>query len=251
MQAIDRMMLQIRRRETPLAERVYRLGKAFRRIQMPVIPGLHHVLYDERRFRLALWERLLRLVYYEPLFKTQCEHVGRNLRLMGGIPLLMGNPIRILIGNDVTIAGVTTFIGSKMADAPVLALGHGSSIGFQTTIVTGRGVHIGEHVMIGNRVFIAGDDGHPLDPVERVNNRPPQKDDIKEVWIEDAVWIAEGATILKGVRVGEGAVVGAHAVVTRDVRPYTVVAGNPAKTIKGIPANSAARRQEDCATDSP
>ena len=48
----------------------------------------------------------------------------------------------------------------------------------------------------------------------------------------DNAWIATGATILLGVTIGEGAVVGACAVVTKDVEPWTVVAGNPAKVIK-------------------
>ena len=46
------------------------------------------------------------------------------------------------------------------------------------------------------------------------------------------VWIATGAIILPGVTVGEGAVVGAGSVVARDVPPWTVVAGNPAREIK-------------------
>jgi galactoside O-acetyltransferase len=52
--------------------------------------------------------------------------------------------------------------------------------------------------------------------------------------IQDKVWIGFGASILKGVTVGEGAVIGAQAVVTRDVAPYTVVAGNPARIIRHI-----------------
>lgn len=48
----------------------------------------------------------------------------------------------------------------------------------------------------------------------------------------DRVWIGFNAIILKGVTIGEGAVVGAGAVVTRDVEPYTVVAGNPARVVR-------------------
>ena len=109
----------------------------------PVIPGVHHLLYEERRLRHGLWHTFLRTLYYEPMFKTRCEQVGRNLRVIGGLPLLMGNPIRLVVGNDVTISGVTTIIGSKPIDNPILEIGSDSYIGYQVTIVTGRGVHIG------------------------------------------------------------------------------------------------------------
>lgn len=60
--------------------------------------------------------------------------------------------------------------------------------------------------------------------------------------ISDRVWIGFGAVILKGVTIGEGAIVGACSVVSRDVEPYTVVAGNPAVLIRRLERNS----QEDC-----
>ncbi|MDD5303372.1 MAG: CatB-related O-acetyltransferase [Elusimicrobia bacterium] len=50
--------------------------------------------------------------------------------------------------------------------------------------------------------------------------------------IEDDVWIGANAVILRGVRISKGAVVAAGAIVTRDVPPYTIVAGTPAKAIK-------------------
>ena len=54
----------------------------------------------------------------------------------------------------------------------------------------------------------------------------------KPISVGDAAWIATGAIILPGVTIGEGAVVAAGAVVTKDVEPWTVVGGNPAKFIK-------------------
>lgn len=54
----------------------------------------------------------------------------------------------------------------------------------------------------------------------------------KPIIIMDNVWVATGAIILPGVKIGEGAVVAAGAVVTKDVEPWTVVGGNPAKFIK-------------------
>jgi len=54
----------------------------------------------------------------------------------------------------------------------------------------------------------------------------------KPITICDGVWIGAGAFVGPGVTIGEGAVVGARSVVTKDVEPWTVVAGNPAKFIK-------------------
>jgi galactoside O-acetyltransferase len=58
------------------------------------------------------------------------------------------------------------------------------------------------------------------------------------VHIADKAWIGNSACILKGVTVGEGAIVAALSVVTKDVPPYHVVAGNPARVVKDLRAQS-------------
>ena len=64
----------------------------------------------------------------------------------------------------------------------------------------------------------------------------------KRVTIGNDVWIGHGAVVMPGVAIGDGAVVGANAVVTRDVAPYTIVAGVPARPLKRrFPADIAAR----------
>lgn len=57
----------------------------------------------------------------------------------------------------------------------------------------------------------------------------------KEIVIGPDCWIGGSAIILGGVTIGEGCTVGAGSVVTKDVEPYTVVAGNPARVIKRLP----------------
>lgn len=54
------------------------------------------------------------------------------------------------------------------------------------------------------------------------------------ITIENDAWLGTGAVILPGITIGEGAVVGANSVVTRDVRPYTVVLGCPARVLREV-----------------
>lgn len=91
-------------------------------------------------------------------------------------------------------------------------------------------LNIGNNVMMGPDVIIYTGN-HRFDrldvPMIQQGNTEP-----RAVVIEDDVWIAARAIILPGITVGKGAVVAAGAVVTKDVAPYTVVGGVPARLIK-------------------
>ena len=106
----------------------------------------------------------------------------------------------------------------------------GISIGAQTTINRGATLDGRGTLTIGNAVSVSEDvkiltASHDLDT-------PDFKLMLKPVIIKDWVWIGANAIVLPGVTLHEGAVIGAGSVVTRDVAPYTVVAGNPAKFIR-------------------
>lgn len=89
------------------------------------------------------------------------------------------------------------------------------------------GIAIGDGTLIGHNVVLATIN-HDLDPK---NNR---KNHYAPIIIENHVWIGSNATILPGVTIGEWAVVAAGAVVTKDVPPYTVVGGLPARVLKTV-----------------
>lgn len=230
---IKEFSIKIRRRETPFYDRIYRLAKSLRRIEVPAIGPLYKFLYYERKVRLNLWDNCLRVFYYTPMFRTQCSQVGKWLYLINGFPLITGN-LSIKIGNEVTIFGKTTLNGTKVVNMPTLEIGDYSYIGYQVTIYVGDLVKIGKHVLISNNVFIAGEDGHPVNLLMRQKDMSPPKESVKPIIIGDNVWLGEKSIILKGVTIGKGAIVGAGAVVTRDVLPMTIVAGNPVKIVKEI-----------------
>jgi len=63
----------------------------------------------------------------------------------------------------------------------------------------------------------------------------PSKEDLPlkgDTVVGNDVWIGQNSTILPGVHIGDGAIIGLNSVVTRDVPPYAIVAGNPAKTVR-------------------
>lgn len=123
----------------------------------------------------------------------------------------------------------------------------GISIGDRTFIGNARvlcasKIEIGNDVLIAFDVIIADHDSHSVHFSHRKSDvidwYHGQKDwthvKTNPVKIQDKAWIGMRATILEGVTIGEGAVVGACSVVTRDVAPYTVVAGNPARVIRTL-----------------
>ena len=110
-------------------------------------------------------------------------------------------------------------------------------INFNCTILDTCLVTIGARTLIASNVSLYSGT-HPLDPDVRNGTRGPELG--KEIHIEEDCWIGGNVTILPGVRIGKGSVVGAASVVTKDVPPYTIVAGNPARKIKDVPRNTKA-----------
>ncbi|MDA8430925.1 MAG: DapH/DapD/GlmU-related protein [Geobacteraceae bacterium] len=223
---VDALILKIRRRETPFYSTLYDLAKRARKFEVPVVRPLYRLLAWERLLRRGLWSSCTRILYHTPIFKLRCASAGSGLYLIGGIPLVMG-PLRLILGDDVSIHGKSTLIGAKVFDNPTLTVGSNSCLGYQLIIDVGRDVTIGKNVFIGDRVSILSYDGHPTKPEER--HLPASRASSKPIVIGDNVWISGNCVILKGVTIGENSVIANGSVVSAKVPPNSLAFGNPAR----------------------
>ena len=109
-------------------------------------------------------------------------------------------------------------------------------------LVCHTGITLGDDVIISWGVTIVDHDSHSINWRDRANDvidwGNKQKDwgniSVRPVVIQDKVWIGFGASVLKGVTVGEGSVIAANSTVTKDVPPYSLVAGNPARIVRAL-----------------
>lgn len=127
--------------------------------------------------------------------------------------------------------------GSTVYDSTI---GRHSFCGYDCSILNGE---IGAFCSIGNRVSIGGV-AHPAAFVSTSPVFLSHKDSVQAKFAHHAflpelktrighdVWIGEGVFIKAGIQIGHGAIVGMGSVVTRDVPPYAIVAGNPARLIR-------------------
>ena len=109
-----------------------------------------------------------------------------------------------------------------------LEIGDYSSLGINSMLP--YDLKVGKDVMMGPEVIVIGEN-HKFDDLKL----PMRLQGMKEyspVRIEDDVWIGARAIILPGIKIGKGAIIAAGAVITKDVPPYAICGGNPARIIK-------------------
>jgi acetyltransferase-like isoleucine patch superfamily enzyme len=115
-----------------------------------------------------------------------------------------------------------------------IAVGDHVYVGPGATFVAGDAkINIRSHVLFGpNVTIVTGNHNTSIIGQYIIDVREKREEDDQDVIIEDDVWVCAGATILRGVQIGRGSVIAAGSVVTKDVPPYAVVGGCPAKIIK-------------------
>jgi acetyltransferase-like isoleucine patch superfamily enzyme len=188
------------------------------------------------------WRKIVCFYSYVRLYLSGCRQYGHNVYLSAKVKIRRGRSMKI--GTDVHIGAYVQLL----SDGPAIQIG-ARTVLLRNTILTthgspivlgedcslnhfsiiyggariGSGVRIGAHVVIipHNHVF-----KDPMVPIYKQGSTHQGVD------IEDDVWIGAHVTVTDGVRIGRGSVIGAGAVVTKDIPPYSVAVGVPAKVIR-------------------
>lgn len=220
--------------ERPIAAAVKAIVLSFRTVSIPVVPGVHKVLYFLHRLLSGSSSACMRVLWYTPLFQSRLTEPAERLYLYGGLPLVLG-PVEITLGHSVRMSAQTTIAGRTVSKkTPVLKVGDNVDIGWQTTIAVGSRVEIGNNVRIAGRAFLAGYPGHPIDAQARAAGQPDTDEQVGDIVLEDDVWLATNVTVSAGVRIGAGTIIAAGSVVTHDLPPGILAAGVPARAIRSL-----------------
>jgi acetyltransferase-like isoleucine patch superfamily enzyme len=166
------------------------------------------------------------------LKNTQFLTVGRNFIAEEGCEIDAISKQGIVFGDRVTVGAYALIRPSNAYGGRIgegLTVGDNSNIGPYCYIGCSGYVEIGTNVMMGPRVSIFAEN--------HIFNRtdlPMKEQGVTHefVRIEDDCWIASHSVILAGVTVGRGSIVSAGSIVTKDVPPFSIVGGSPAKVIK-------------------
>lgn len=232
--SVNHIKIWLKTGQSPLARTLFRWAKGVRRFEVPAPKALFAPLYLAYIALRSGLSAFMRLCWWTPLFKGRVDQVGRGLYLYGGLPYVSG-PMRIELGDDCRVSGQTTFTGRTSAlEAPVLKVGNNVDIGWMTTIAVGRRVEIGDNVRIAGRALLAGYPGHPLDAADRAAGLPETDDQVGDIVLEPDVWLATGVSVMAGVRIGRGTIVAAGSVVTKDLPPFVLAGGVPARVIRPL-----------------
>lgn len=184
------------------------------------------------------------LLYIKSKYKLRIFHsnaiVGKNFQCHPNAACTnySGDKTHVMIGDNCSIDAILS-----VDETGIISVGDYTTIRNDTRIYSSVSITIGNYVIISNHVHIYDNNNHPTDSQKRIELCKSgfeselwawKYSDKAPVKIGNNVWIGEYSVILKGVVIGDGAIVATRAVVTKDVPPYTIVAGNPARVVKQL-----------------
>lgn len=191
--------------------------------------SLIHIFYPYKLHKyLRTRVNILRSLWVRNAFRQCADDV--YLGRIGDIT----HPECIVIGHTVSFGDNFYLYACNDGDDILrIKIGDNCCFGAENHITSSNKIIIGNGLLTGKRVTIS-DNNHGSTDMQDLRLPPEERPVVSkgEIIIGDNVWIGENSIILAGVTIGEGAVIAAGSIVTKNVPPYTVVAGNPAKILK-------------------
>lgn len=176
-----------------------------------MIYRLLNFIYEKMGYTRSLFWRLLGV------------QIGKKTYIGKGV--LIANTSKVKIGNHVRITNHSVINGANNGGTYI---GNYVAINRNCWITGGGSIKIMDYAQMGPNCNILSSN-HSFKRDELIFNQGSVD---KPVLIKEDVWLGANVVVLPGVTIGEGAVVGAGSVVTKDIEPYSIVAGVPAKFIK-------------------
>lgn len=198
-------------------------------IYISQIPGALGILLRKKLYRHVFKKMGTNII----LGKIEVRHPGKvelgNNVVIDDYSILdaRGEENKGIYLSDNVMIGRNTYLQGR----GYLELGSNSKVNMNCIIQSGKLVKIGNNVNIGAYSYLIGQGGRKYDRMDipLFTQKTPSKEGII---IEDDVVIGADVKILDGVKIGTGCFIGAGAVVTKNIPPYSIAVGVPAKVIK-------------------
>lgn len=179
------------------------------------------VWFVKRRFRYFFW----RLVNQYFALPAKFKKVGSSPKFNGLVRV--EKPLSEIYLGDNVLVGIKCYF--LTAEEGFIKIGDSSTVNDFCYITSCYGITIGKNVSIAEQVSIRDFDHAFGDLTKTIQEQGMVG---SPIIIEDDVWIGRGVMITSGVTIGKGAVIGANAVVTKNIEPYSIAVGVPARVIK-------------------
>ncbi|NMG11582.1 acyltransferase [Brasilonema sp. UFV-L1] len=186
----------------------------------------------------------LRILLYRNIF----AHIGRSVYIEDGVKFMntwsikIGDEVKVLQGvsinatghsnNSVCLEDKVTLergIDIRAMKDTCIHIGEGTFIGPYVCLTGPGNIKIGKLCLIAAHVGIFANNHVFDDPTQYIEDQGLTRQGIV---IEDDCWLGHAVTVLDGVTIGKGSIIGAGAVVTKDIPPFSVALGVPAKVVK-------------------
>ncbi len=199
---------------------------------------------------IALGPKLRKLIY-RSLFRRMGKsiYIQNGVELLGAYKVEIGDGVHLFKGvrvdalghenNQITLkdgVSVERNVDIGALDNTHIFIDKGTFIGVGACIAGPGNVKIGKRCLIAAHSGIFANNHNYADPLTYIADQGVAR---KGITIEDDCWLGHAVTVIDGITIGKGSVIGAGSVVTKDIPPYSIAVGTPARVIKSrLPEDS-------------